>query len=127
MARVRPPRPMGAPMNAEVIGLEMSAPLTRDDVEMMRFGLGSAGPLAQAVLNSNVNGLVQTLPVGTLAPAGAVMAYAKTGTWEPPAGWLECNGQTITEQQYPKLYNVVGATVPTITQISSSVRYVVKY
>lgn len=127
MADLKPPKPMKVPDTAQQIGLERSQPLTREQVEQMRFGIGAAGPLASAVMNSNVQGLLQTLPVGVTAPTGAVMAYAKQGVWAPPAGWLECNGATITEQQYPKLYNVVGATLPTITQISSSVRYVVKY
>lgn len=99
----------------------------REQIEQMRFGLGSAGPLAQAVLNSNPLGLIATLPVGVTCEAGMVMAYAKSGTWAPPIGWLECDGAAISQQQYPKLYNVVGANVPNITQISSSVRYVVKY
>lgn len=127
MADLKPPKAMKVPDDARLIGLEKQDPLTREQIEQMRFGLGAAGPLASAVLNSNPRGLLSTLPVGVTAPTGAVMAYAKSGTWEPPAGWLECNGATITEQQYPKLYNVLGGTLPTITQISSSVRYVVKF
>jgi hypothetical protein len=127
MADLKPPKPMRVPDTARLIGLEKRDSLTREQVEQMRFGLGAAGPLASAVMNSNPFGLLQSLPVGVTAPTGAVMAFAKQGVWAPPAGWLECDGATITESQYPKLYNVVGSTLPSITQISSSVRYVVKF
>jgi hypothetical protein len=29
-----------------------------------------------------------------------------------PAGWLECNGGTITQSEYPELYNLIGGTLP---------------
>jgi hypothetical protein len=124
---LKPPKMMKPPEMGVAPNTEDRRAPDRQQVEQMRFGLGSAGPLAQAALNSNPNGLIATLPVGVTCDAGMVMAYAKTGTWSPPTGWLECNGAAISQQTYPKLYNVVGANVPNITQISSSVRYVVKY
>lgn len=101
--------------------------LASDAIEQMRFGLASAGPLTQSVLNNNANGVVASLPVGVTAEAGMIMLYARSGTWQAPAGWLECNGAAVTEQTYPKLYSVVGATLPNIPQISANIRYVVKW
>ena len=103
---------------------------------MVWFGLGASGPLTQAVLNSNVQGVLNTFPVGVTAPTGAVMAYAASSTWTPPAGWLECNGASVSKQQYPQLFAVIGSTfgstdttftLPTITQIGANIKYVVKY
>lgn len=42
-------------------------------------------------------------------PTGVVQWYAGS---TPPEGWLECNGQTITQTEYPTLYAIVGDTVP---------------
>jgi hypothetical protein len=124
---------MEAPLGA--LTLEREEMLSRAQIEQMRAGLGAAGPLAQAVLNGNAAGLVGTLPVGVVAPTGAVMAFAAATAWGPPDGWLECNGATLSKQQYPALFNVIGATygstdttfnLPTITQIGSNIKYVVK-
>jgi len=124
---LKPPKPMRVAEMSVAPSSERERMPSRETVEHMRFGLASAGPLAQAVLNSNPNGLIATLPVGVTADAGMIMLYAKTGTWSPPVGWLECNGGVVDQQKYPKLFNVVGSTLPSITQLSSSVRYVVKY
>lgn len=108
----------------------------RESIEHVRFGLGASGPLTQAVLNSNVQGVLNTFPVGVTAPTGAVMAYADASTWNPPAGWLECNGASVSMQQYPQLFAVIGTTfgststnftLPTIAQISANIKYVVKF
>jgi len=29
-----------------------------------------------------------------------------------PTGWLECNGASITQSEYPELYNLIGGTLP---------------
>lgn len=47
-------KPMPVPPDSRVIGLDRQAPLTHQQVEAVRFGLGDTGPLAQAVMNSNV-------------------------------------------------------------------------
>lgn len=47
-------KPMTAPPDSRVIGLDRQVPLTHQQVEAVRFGLGDTGPLAQAVMNSNV-------------------------------------------------------------------------
>lgn len=38
-------------------------------------------------------------------PPGAVMAFAG---YNPPDGWLKCNGQALSSSQYPELYNAIG-------------------
>lgn len=117
---------LGGPAEVNLVGLERDPAPSYEQVEHMRFGLANSGPLAQAVLENNVNSLLFTLPTGITASSGMVIAYAKTGTWSPPDGWLECDGSAVDQQKYPQLYAIVGANVPNITQISSSVRYVVK-
>jgi len=42
-------------------------------------------------------------------PAGSVISFAGV---IPPTGWLLCNGQVITKDQFPALYDLVGANVP---------------
>jgi microcystin-dependent protein len=39
-----------------------------------------------------------------IVPAGMIMAFANA---EPPEGWLECNGQEVTEAEFPDLYNAL--------------------
>jgi microcystin-dependent protein len=41
------------------------------------------------------------------APPGAVMAFARN---TPPAGWLECNGATISRTTYAALFASIGTT-----------------
>lgn len=138
MARgdLKAPKPMMPPEFRVAPDLEKEPIPSRESIEHVRFGLGSSGPLTQAVLNSNVQGLLNTFPVGVTAPTGAVMAYSAATTWNPPAGWLECNGASVSKQQYPQLFAVIGSTfgstatnftLPTITQIGANIRYVVKY
>lgn len=38
-------------------------------------------------------------------PIGTVSFFARS---TPPAGWLECRGQTVTTADYPDLFNVIG-------------------
>lgn len=117
---------LAPPEDVKVAGLERDVAPSYAQVEHMRFGLGNSGPLAQSVLENNVNALLFALPTGITAAPGMVIAYAQSGTWEPPDGWLECDGSAVNAEQYPQLSAIVGANVPNIAQISSSVRYVVK-
>jgi microcystin-dependent protein len=43
-----------------------------------------------------------------LVPAGAVSAYAGTNTATPPAGWLFCDGRTVSRTTYAALFAAVG-------------------
>ena len=138
MARgdLKAPKTMSPPEFKIAPDLEKEPIPSRESIEHVRFGLGASGPLTQAVLNSNVQGVLNTFPVGVTAPTGAVMAYADASPWNPPAGWLECNGASVSKQQYPQLFAVIGSTfgstdttftLPTITQIGANIKYVVKY
>ena len=42
---------------------------------------------------------------------GTVVAFAGETI---PTGWLECNGASITQQQYPELYDLIGGTLPNL-------------
>ena len=51
-----------------------------------------------------------TGPAGlSYAPTGSVLAYLGT---QAPAGWLFCQGQTITQAAYPDLFALIGAQIP---------------
>lgn len=131
-----PPVPkMPEPPDSRIIPLERQNILTHQQVEQVRFGLGDTGPLAQAVMNSSVKGLLQALPFGITCSSGMVMAYSAKSPWTAPNGWLECSGASVAKAQYPELYAIVGDTygstasnftLPTIAQISATIRYVVK-
>lgn len=45
-------------------------------------------------------------------PVGTVIAYAGNRI---PNGWLMCNGATITEREYPILFQLIGAKLPALT------------
>ena len=47
-------KPMPPPPDSRIIPLDRQEPLTHAQVEQVRFGLGDTGPLAQAVMNSNI-------------------------------------------------------------------------
>lgn len=50
-----------------------------------------------------------------IVPAGMIMAFANT---EPPEGWLECNGQEISEDDFPDLYNALKDRFPSGMPVS---------
>lgn len=128
-------KPMVPPPDPRIIALDRPPIPTHQQIEEIRFGLGDTGPLAQAALNSNVKGLLQTLPFGVTCSSGMVMAFSRQATWAAPDGWLECNGASVAKADYPDLYAIIGDTygattsnftLPTIAQISATIRYVVK-
>lgn len=45
----------------------------------------------------------------TPVPVGTIIAYAST---DEPDGWLLCNGQAISSNDYPELQKLIGNTVP---------------
>ena len=61
------------------------------------FGADSTSFSPGAVAAQTVSGV----------PIGGVIAWR---SWTPPAGWIECNGQSTAA--YPELAAVVGSTVP---------------
>ena len=54
-------KPMPLPPDSRIIPLERQTPLTHQQIEQVRFGLGDTGPLAQAVMNSNVAALTKQI------------------------------------------------------------------
>ncbi|MEM6270490.1 MAG: tail fiber protein [Bacteroidota bacterium] len=42
-------------------------------------------------------------------PVGSIIAY---GAEQPPNGWLICDGQSITQADYPNRFAVIGGTGP---------------
>ena len=130
-----PMSPMPLPPDSRIIPLDRQTPLTHQQIEQVRFGLGDTGPLAQAVMNSNPVGLLQTLPFGVTCSSGMIMVFNCKTTWTAPYGWLECAGTIIDKAKYASLYGVIGDTygatvntftLPTIAQISANLRYMVK-
>ena len=68
-----------------------------------------------SITAANLNGSIQN----TVAPIGSIAAFLKSFTGAPsePAGWVECNGQTLSDadsplngQVIPNLNNSGGAS-----------------
>lgn len=51
-------------------------------------------------------------------PIGSIISYAST---QIPDGWLLCNGQTVSEKDYPKLYQLIGNTYGGVTGLDFQV------
>jgi len=89
-------------------------------IEQMRFGLAGSGPLAKAVLDSNIIGARAQLGLGT-APtlasvSGIISMYGGTVL---PAGYLWCDGLPYDKAVYPGLFTALGVNrygVDTATQ-----------
>lgn len=89
-------------------------------IEQMRFGLAGSGPLAKAVLDSNIIGARAQLGLGT-APtlasvSGVISMYGGTVL---PAGYLWCDGLPYDKNLYPGLFTALGVNrygVDTATQ-----------
>jgi len=58
---------MPKPPDSRIIPLDRQPPLTHQQVEQVRFGLGDTGPLAQAVMNANVPALQKQLAIGAVS------------------------------------------------------------
>jgi len=78
-------------------------------IEQMRFGLAGSGPLAKAVLDSNIVGARDQLGIGVaqIVPAGMLAPYAGSVS---PTGWLLCDGASLLRADYPELFGVLGTT-----------------
>lgn len=85
-------------------------------IEQMRFGLAGSGPLAKAVLDSNVVGARIQLGLGATPIAGIISMYGGTVL---PAGYLWCDGSAYDKAVYPGLFTALGVNrygVDTATQ-----------
>ena len=81
-----------------VLNEKSETPLATNNTNMKNDQMQAIEPAATA----------QTTAVNQM-PVGTIISYGGT---EPPNGWLLCNGQTITQAQYPNLYALIGGTVP---------------
>ena len=52
--------------------------------------------------------LLESSEVYSSIPTGSVISFAGTTA---PQGWLLCDGQQYSNQQYPQLYSVIGARI----------------
>ncbi len=111
--------------------------LTNQQLEQLRFGLGTTGPLTQAVLNNNAGALIQAFPFGITASSGMTILFACKDPWTVPSGWLEISSGTITVAKltYPSLFDIIGITfgstdttftLPALASINTNLRYIVK-
>lgn len=89
-------------------------------------------------LTTNFSGPV-TIPLFSafnLLPVGMVLPYSATAT--PPAGYLRCNGQTVSRVTYAQLFAAYGTTfgagdgvstftLPNIANLATGITYVVRY
>jgi microcystin-dependent protein len=93
---------------ASLAGLVDTAPFLRTDGSVplqtgQQLTLGTTNQIA--ALNAASKGYVDAL-----VPTGAIIAFYRSTT---PAGWLECNGATITNSgDTTALYALIGATLP---------------
>lgn len=60
------------------------------------------------------------LAVGVASPIGSIIAWLKSYTHTPtlPTGWVECNGQTLSDSESP--YN--GQTIPSLNSTNIFLR-----
>jgi microcystin-dependent protein len=85
------------------------------DMDKTAFTLNIAGLVMNGntlEMTSNVPSdfFFRSVPVGTIIPyAGTLAGLSPTGVLEPVAGWLFCNGSTISIGEYPDLYTVLGS------------------
>ena len=129
-------KPLQGPPDSRLIPLDRQTPLTHQQIEQVRFGIGDTGPLAQAVMNSNPVALTQALPFGVLNQSGMIMLFADDDTWTAPKGWVQCDGRYLERAEYPRLFAVLGTKfgsttntnfrVPTLSDPTTNVKYVVK-
>jgi microcystin-dependent protein len=68
-------------------------------------GPGSVEELRRKIQNSLVR--EENLFPGLLVPVGVVLAY---GSSNAPTGWLSCDGQAVSREDYMHLFSVVGTT-----------------
>lgn len=89
-------------------------------------------------LTTNFTGPV-TIPLFSafnLIPVGMVVPFGATAT--PPAGYLRCNGQTVSRVTYAQLFAAIGITfgsgdgvstyaLPNISNLVTGVTYIIRY
>ena len=68
--------------------------------------------LALKADKTDVTASLDSLQQELTAPAGSIIMFPSI---TPPTGYLLCDGQLISETDYPKLYAIVGRNVPDLT------------
>lgn len=100
---------------------------------------GSAWPGGYSTgLTTTLNGplVVPLFSAFNLFPVGNVLPYA--GSAPPPAGYLLCNGATVSRTTYAALFASIGTVfgagdgsttfaVPTISDLITGVKYIIRY
>lgn len=67
---------------------------------------GQAGQRFEEAIRSKTSEIQELNPTSLLTlPVGAIAAFWWTCTPEPPAGWLLCDGSSISKDQFPRLYD----------------------
>ncbi|MBR0676884.1 hypothetical protein GXW77_11920 [Roseomonas alkaliterrae] len=69
--------------------------------------MGGALPRVPALDPTDANDVARKAYVDTMAPAGAVMAFAMSAA---PAGWLKANGAAVSRTTYANLFAAIGTT-----------------
>merc|ERR1712137_1456393 len=60
----------------------------------------------------DVNAEIISLKQQLTAPTGSIIMFSSA---TPPTGYLLCNGQSISEYDYPDLFAIIGGNVPDLT------------
>lgn len=63
----------------------------------------------------------------TIVPIGTIASYPVE---QAPLGWMLCDGRSITKEEYPELYTVVGSKVPDLRGdfiVDPAMNYIIKY
>ena len=82
--------------------------VSRRDVEQMRAGLSSVGPLTHAVLHNNGAALLSLIPTGTIElPVGTILWFAGSVA---PAGFVEADGSAVSRTVFADLFSVIGTS-----------------
>lgn len=95
--KVMSPARVKTSVQSELNLIKDGAPGALDTLNELAAALGNDPNFATTILSK----------IGMAAPAGAVMSFASVSA---PAGWLECDGSTISRATYSDLFGVVGTT-----------------
>ena len=88
--------PQGSPTQLGIVQLAVAA-------DLQNTPLSQTLAITPAVLMGALDQI-------SAVPTGVVQWYA--GSTPPAGGWLECNGQAITQEEFPALFAIVGDNVP---------------
>ena len=99
-----PPKPLRARTNVELLKDEIQAGapmLVMYDLSGDEWLAINTGYMANQIFPS----LISKYTLNSLVPTGGVIAW---GGGIVPLGWLECNGATVSQIEYPELFAKIG-------------------